>query len=91
MKVYIVRHGEVATNAPKIFNTETEDLNEKGIEQAKELREKIQDISFDIIISSPLIRARHTAEIINSKNIPIQTDERLRERIQEALQDNHIR
>ena len=85
MKVYIVRHGEVATNALKIFNTETEDLNEKGIEQAKELREKIQDISFDIMISSPLVRARHTAEIINSKNIPIQTDERLRERNPESL------
>ena len=44
MKVYIVRHGEVATNAPKIFNTETEDLNEKGIEQAKELREQLENL-----------------------------------------------
>lgn len=80
MKVFIVRHGEVATNALKIFNTETEDLNEKGIEQAQELREKIKDMSFDIIISSPLIRAKHTADIINSKNIPILTDERIKER-----------
>lgn len=80
MKVFIVRHGEVATNALKIFNTETEDLNEKGIEQAQELREKIKDMSFDIIISSPLIRARHTADIINSKNISILTDERIKER-----------
>jgi len=80
VKVYIVRHGEVASNVKKIFNTEEEDLDEKGIEQAEELRDKIQNLTFDIIISSPLIRAKHTADIINSKNNRIITDERIKER-----------
>ena len=41
-----------------------EDLTEKGIKQAEELREKIKTIDYDIIICSPLIRAKHTAKII---------------------------
>lgn len=85
MKVYIVRHGEVATNVAKVFNTEEEDLNENGIRQAEELRDKIKDFAFDIIISSPLPRARHTAEIINSNNIPVITDERIKERYPGSL------
>lgn len=79
MKVYIVRHGEVPHNALKQYNTADEDLTELGIKQAMELSEKIKDKHFDVIISSPLIRAKHTAEIIsNSKLIVI--DDRLSER-----------
>ena len=58
MKIYIVRHGEVPHNALKQYNNEDEDLNEKGISQAEALKDKIKDIDYDIIISSPLIRAR---------------------------------
>lgn len=36
--------------------TNDEDLIELGIEQAKELKEKIKNINFDIIICSPLNR-----------------------------------
>ena len=80
MKVYIVRHGEVLHNALKIYNNENEDLNENGVKQAEELKYKIKDLEFDVIISSPLIRAKHTAEIININNKEIITDNRLEER-----------
>ena len=80
MKVYIVRHGEVLHNALKIYNNENEDLNENGVKQAKKLKYKIKDLEFDVIISSPLIRAKHTAEIINVKNKDILIDNRLEER-----------
>ncbi len=80
MKVYIVRHGEVLHNALKIYNNENEDLNENGVKQAETLKYKIKDLEYDIIISSPLIRAKHTAEIINFKNKDILIDNRLEER-----------
>lgn len=80
MKVYIVRHGEVPHNALKQYNTEDEDLTEKGIAQAKNLREKIKELEFDIIISSPLTRARTTASIINIHQKEIVIDHRLKER-----------
>lgn len=80
MKVYIVRHGEVPHNALKQYNAADEDLNELGIKQAEELRDKIKDMKFDVIISSPLIRAKHTADIINMNNNKIIFDDRLKER-----------
>ena len=80
MKIYLVRHGEVNHNLYKKYNREDEDLNETGIKQAEELKEKISNITYDIIISSPLLRARHTANIININNKEIIIDERLKER-----------
>lgn len=80
MKVYIVRHGEVPHNVLRKYNTEDEDLTEIGIRQAEELREKIKNMKFDIVISSPLLRATHTAFILTNYDDSIITDERLRER-----------
>ena len=57
MKIYIVRHGQVLHNALKQYNTTDEDLTDFGIKQAEELRDKIKDMKFDIIICSPLKRA----------------------------------
>ena len=80
MKVYIVRHGEVPHNALKQYNNENEDLNENGIRQANELKEKIKNINYDLIISSPLLRAKHTAQIINVNNKKILINDKLKER-----------
>lgn len=80
MKVYIVRHGEVPHNALKQYNNEDEDLNENGIRQANELKEKVKNINYDIIISSPLLRAKHTAQIINVNNKKILINDKLKER-----------
>ena len=80
MKVYIVRHGEVPHNALKQYNSADEDLNEVGVLQANALKEKIKDLNYDIIISSPLVRARHTASIINVHNKEVIIDERIKER-----------
>lgn len=80
MKVYIVRHGQVPHNALGKYNTIDEDLTELGVKQAEELSDKIKNIKFDVIISSPLKRAKHTAEIINVNNNKIIYDNRIRER-----------
>ena len=80
MKVYLIRHGQVNHNLYGIYCNQDEDLNETGIQQAFKLREKIKDIHYDIIYSSPLTRAKHTAEIVNSANKQILTDNRLTER-----------
>ena len=66
MKVYIVRHGQVPHNALNQYNTSDEDLTDLGIKQAEELRNKIQNIHFDIVISSPLLRATHTEYILTN-------------------------
>ena len=80
MKIYLIRHGEVPHNALKQYNNENEDLNETGIKQAETLKNMINEIDYDIIISSPLTRARHTAEIVNIRNKDIIFSDKIEER-----------
>ena len=80
MNVYIVRHGQVPHNALGQYNNNDEDLTNLGVKQAEKLKKEIKSIKFDVIICSPLKRARHTANIININNQKIIYDERVKER-----------
>jgi len=83
MKVKFVRHGQTDLNSPirRMQGISDYDLNINGIEQDKSTRDKLAIEEFDIIISSPLRRAKHTAEIINeTKNLPLIFDDRIIER-----------
>ena len=80
MKIYLIRHGQVPHNALQQYNTNDEDLTDVGIKQALEVKEKIKNINFDIIFSSPLVRAKHTAKIITGNIKDIIFDDRLKER-----------
>ena len=65
MDIYLIRHGETDWNKVKKLQGVTDvPLNAYGIELAEKTAKGLKDISFDIIYSSPLIRARRTAEII---------------------------
>ena len=73
MILYVTRHGETAYNVQKRYTGSTDiPLNMRGIQQAEELANKLSDIIFDVIVSSPLLRAKQTAEIIQKAyNVPI--------------------
>ena len=77
--IYIVRHGQTNWNVEGRNQGRTDiELNEKGIEQAKTIHEKLKDKKFDKVFSSPLKRAYKTAQIITDDEII--KDERLIER-----------
>lgn len=80
--IYITRHGQTNWNVQKkVMGRCDEPLNETGLNQAEETRKNLLDTDIDLIICSPLKRARETAEIINKdRNIPIIYDERIIER-----------
>lgn len=82
MKIFIIRHGQTEWNAlGKLQGRQDIKLNEVGKEQALTTGEKIKNEKIDIIITSPLKRARETAEIINKQfNVEIVEDDRLMER-----------
>lgn len=65
---YFIRHGQTDVNK---YGTVPENgdvpLNEEGIAQAKRAAELLRNKNIKIIISSPLIRAKQTAEIINKE------------------------
>lgn len=65
MKVYFVRHGQTDWNVEhKIMGRTDIELNDEGRRQAQVMREKLSSVHFDYILSSPLLRAKETAEII---------------------------
>lgn len=81
MKLYVIRHGRTNCNDQGKYNGKLdEDINETGIEQAKLVSKEIEKLNIDLIICSPLLRTKHTCDIININNIPVIYDKRLEER-----------
>ena len=83
MRIYIVRHGETDANKKGYAQGWTDDsLNKNGEILARITGCGMKDIHFDCCISSPLIRARQTAEIIlreSCNSVPISFDNRIKE------------
>jgi broad specificity phosphatase PhoE len=83
-RLYLVRHGETEWNATGRMLTRTDaPLNAVGEAQAAELATALKTIRWDRAISSPLVRARRTAErlLAARPDAPaLETDDRLRER-----------
>ena len=77
--VYIVRHGQTAKNKANILQGRSDlPLNETGWKQAEEAGRQFAAAGILIrkVWSSPLIRARQTAEAI-APGVPCLTDDRL--------------
>lgn len=73
MRLYIVRHGETDWNKErKVQGFSDIPLNEYGRHLARQTAEGMKDIPFDLAYTSPLIRAKETAEIILAgRDIPV--------------------
>ena len=82
MKLYVIRRGQTDWNVAGKCQGRTDiELNSTGIEQAKKAKTQLKDYKIDLIICSPLKRARKTAEIINEAiDCKIISDERIIER-----------
>ncbi|MGE5137890.1 MAG: histidine phosphatase family protein [Rudaea sp.] len=81
-RIYFVRHGENYANLTKEFSYKKIDypLTKKGILQAEQTAEFFARMDIDEIYSSPLLRARQTAEIIGIRlNLPVVVTENFRE------------
>ena len=80
--LYLVRHGENRANLTKEFSHRVVDypLTEKGVLQARQTAEYLQAHPIDAVYSSPLRRARQTADIIGAAlNLPVIEEESFRE------------
>lgn len=78
---YFLRHGETDWNAElRLQGSRDIPLNNNGIKQAEEAASILATHPITKIVSSDLMRARHTAEIVTKKlKVPLQLDARLRE------------
>ena len=79
--IWLARHGETAYNAERRFQGQGPvPLSERGREQARELAQEAAGHGFASLWSSPLPRARETAEIVAERlGLEIADDPRLME------------
>ena len=83
--IYFVRHGETEWNKIGRMQGHIDiELNEEGKKQAQIVRDKLTSVRFDKVFSSPLKRAKQTAQIISGSS-PI-IDNRLIERFNGDLE-----
>lgn len=74
-ELWLVRHGETEWSRSGRHTSVTDlELTEHGVDQARELR--LRPADFDLVLSSPLRRARQTAEIAGFGDL-VEVDENL--------------
>jgi broad specificity phosphatase PhoE len=78
MILYFLRHGESESNAKDIFAAKKIDLplTHLGIQQAEAQAKILKNVGFEKTYTSPLLRAKQTAEIVGKSYgvVPIITD-----------------
>ena len=74
MRLFLVRHAHAVDGTPD----ELRPLSDQGREQARELAARLAATLPDVVLSSPLLRARETADAIGrATGAPVRPDERL--------------
>jgi 2,3-bisphosphoglycerate-dependent phosphoglycerate mutase len=83
-KIFVFRHGQTEDNQHHIFSGfRQSDLTAAGIEEAKQIGEKLKDQPVTKAYQSDLIRSQHTLQLVLNgyhQNVPIITDARIKER-----------
>lgn len=79
MKLYIIRHGQTDWNKEKRLQGRADvPLNEYGIQLAEETRDGLSCVEFDAAFTSPLARAKKTAQILlGDRDTELMEDERI--------------
>ncbi len=78
--IIFLRHGQAKNNLERILTGRTPGvpLTEKGIDQAEKAAKFLEHMNISAIYSSPIERARHTAEIVGKHNsLDVIIDDRL--------------
>ena len=76
MELYLIRHG-IAQESNREIKDEERILTEQGIKRAQKVAQRFKDLdlSFDLIATSPLVRAQQTAEILISTGLSSQLEQ----------------
>jgi probable phosphoglycerate mutase len=67
MAILLVRHGETNGNAARVVQGPEVPLNERGVQQAARLAERLLAIGYAHVLCSDLVRARMTAEPLRAR------------------------
>jgi probable phosphoglycerate mutase len=63
-ELWVIRHGETEWSRDGLHTSYTElDLTPEGEDVARRLADRLEGVEFDLVLTSPRIRARRTAEL----------------------------
>jgi len=83
-KIFIFRHGQTTDNKENIFSGwRQSDLTPEGIEEAKQIGEKLKNEKITKAYCSDLIRSKHTLDLVLDhyhNQVPVIVDPRIKER-----------
>lgn len=92
MRIIFIRHGQTTGDVEDRYGGNYDDhLSPEGRKQSEDLSEELKDKGMELIISSPLIRARETSEVISRNAIPIVIEKDLKERNQYGILTGEIK
>jgi len=76
VKLYLVRHG-IAAETEEYTEDAVRPLTSEGKQKTKQVAEQLFNLGlrFDLILTSPLVRARQTADILKAKGLSSQLEE----------------
>jgi probable phosphoglycerate mutase len=64
MVIYLIRHGETASNAARVMQQPDTSLSDRGAAQARRLGERLRTVGIRHVLASDYARARETAEAV---------------------------
>ncbi len=74
-ELYLVRHGQTEWSRSGQHTSVTDlDLTEEGVRQALSLRSRLHPADFQLVLSSPRLRARRTAELAGFRDVEVTDD-----------------
>ncbi|WGV28186.1 phosphohistidine phosphatase SixA [Halotia branconii] len=76
MELYLIRHG-IAEEQTNNIKDEERSLTPEGRQKTEKVAQRIKNLGlqFDLILTSPLVRARQTAEILIAAKLSCQLEE----------------
>lgn len=76
MELYLIRHG-IAADRDAYPNDEERPLTDKGHQKTTKVAQQLRDrgLRFDLILTSPLVRAKETATILKEAGLASQVEE----------------
>ena len=80
-RIYLVRHGETASNAARVFQMPETPLSERGIAQAERVALRLAGCGISLVLASDFARAAMTAERVQrATGAELELDPLLQER-----------
>jgi probable phosphoglycerate mutase len=74
-ELWVIRHGETEWSRDGLHTSHTElELTADGEEVARRLASRLEGVEFDLVLTSPRLRARRTAELAGFTDVHLEDD-----------------